>query len=318
MAQPEYLLNQLRLLSGRSDVTNLIDAWMAYFTAHGVPLMSLADRVSYHAMLRGLTPAQVWAGNIEAPSLQFITAARGFALDAGNISTLWQDVAGTVPVTAAGQAVARVDDVSGKGNHALQATVAAQPLYQVDAFGNGYLQFDGVDDQLVVAALDLSTELQATLLLAARRDSPSQTDIILEQGASFTALPGAFMVNLTASNQLRFNVAQAAGNSTLGYAVTSPSDTSWVASARIVPSGPAIEDTVQNLRIGRDNPTTAYLGVVDPVATLAAGDVFIGARSGPANPFAGRLYGAAVRSGGVSSADQQRLMDYYLCKIGAV
>ncbi len=72
------------------------------------------------------------------------SVTNGAWYDPNDISTLWQDVAGTIPVTTAGQAVARMDDKSGLGNHAAQSTSAARPTYQVGDL-KGYLSFDGGD-----------------------------------------------------------------------------------------------------------------------------------------------------------------------------
>lgn len=55
----------------------------------------------------------------------------GVFLDPTDISTLFQDTAGAVPVTTPGQTVARVNDKSGNGNHATQATAAARPTYGI-------------------------------------------------------------------------------------------------------------------------------------------------------------------------------------------
>jgi hypothetical protein len=44
----------------------------------------------------------------------------GWAYDNSNLSTMFQDVAGTVPVTGPGQSVRRQFDISGRGNHRLQ------------------------------------------------------------------------------------------------------------------------------------------------------------------------------------------------------
>lgn len=71
--------------------------------------------------------------------------------DPGDLSTLFQDAAGTVPVTAAGQPVARMLDKSGNGNHLSQASAAACPVFG-GASGAGWLDFDGVDDELAAAA----------------------------------------------------------------------------------------------------------------------------------------------------------------------
>jgi hypothetical protein len=49
--------------------------------------------------------------------------------DLDQIGTLWQDTAATAAITDYGQQVARVDDVSGLGNHLTQATLANRPTY---------------------------------------------------------------------------------------------------------------------------------------------------------------------------------------------
>jgi hypothetical protein len=70
--------------------------------------------------------------------------------DPSDLSTLWQDTAGTTPVTADGQSVARIDDKSGNGRHMIQGTAAARPLYKT-AGGLHWLLFDGVDDEFHAA-----------------------------------------------------------------------------------------------------------------------------------------------------------------------
>lgn len=85
------------------------------------------------------------------PASLFAAAQAGAWFDPSDLSTLWQDTGAIAPVTSAGQAVARIDDRSGNGNHLVQATAAARPLYQVDSNGKAYLLFDGIDDWLGVA-----------------------------------------------------------------------------------------------------------------------------------------------------------------------
>lgn len=81
------------------------------------------------------------------PASLFSGTAGGF-WDISDINTLWKDTAGTTPVTADGDQVARVDDKSGNGNHLLQATSAFRPLYKVSG-GLKYLLFDGSNDRLL-------------------------------------------------------------------------------------------------------------------------------------------------------------------------
>ena len=60
----------------------------------------------------------------------FASSEAGAWYGPSDLSTLFQDSAGTTPVTTAGQPVGRMLDKSGNGNHATQATAAARPTYQ--------------------------------------------------------------------------------------------------------------------------------------------------------------------------------------------
>jgi len=85
---------------------------------------------------RGFSPASLFAGGIA-----------GVVYDVSDLSTLFQDSAGTTPVTTAGQPVGRMLDNSGRANHAVQATAAARPTYQT---GPARATLDKVDDRLSV------------------------------------------------------------------------------------------------------------------------------------------------------------------------
>jgi hypothetical protein len=70
--------------------------------------------------------------------------------DVSDLSTLFQDSAGTTPVTADGDPVGKVLDKSGNGNHLVQATAGSRPLYKTSG-GLSWLLFDGVDDSLAAS-----------------------------------------------------------------------------------------------------------------------------------------------------------------------
>ena len=59
----------------------------------------------------------------------FASGKQGLVYDIDNISTLFQDSAFTVPVTAVEQPVGGMLDLSGRGNHATQATTTKRPIY---------------------------------------------------------------------------------------------------------------------------------------------------------------------------------------------
>lgn len=73
--------------------------------------------------------------NVDQPPFNMSSAARaiaaannGLLFDIGDMSTLYQDDAGTVPVTAMGQPVGKIIDKSGNGNHATQSVTASRPV----------------------------------------------------------------------------------------------------------------------------------------------------------------------------------------------
>jgi len=86
----------------------------------------------------------------------FVAGEQGAWYDPSDLSTLFQDAAGTTPVTALGQPVGLMLDKSGNGNHASQATSTARPTLGQDANGKRYLKFDGVDDFLVTPSIDFT------------------------------------------------------------------------------------------------------------------------------------------------------------------
>jgi hypothetical protein len=67
--------------------------------------------------------------------------------DPSDLSSMFQDSAGTT-AAAVDSPVGRINDKSGNGNHATQATAAARPILRQDGSGRLYLEFDGVDDEL--------------------------------------------------------------------------------------------------------------------------------------------------------------------------
>lgn len=69
----------------------------------------------------------VWSGAAWAPSALFASGEQGVWYDPSDLSTMFQDAAGSTPITAVEQPVGRILDKSGRGNHASQYTGAAKP-----------------------------------------------------------------------------------------------------------------------------------------------------------------------------------------------
>jgi hypothetical protein len=80
--------------------------------------------------------------------LDFFTGGQnGVWYDISDITTLFQDSAGTIPVVSDGDPVGLIQDKSGNGNDATQTVSASRPIYRASA-GIYSLEFDGVDDYL--------------------------------------------------------------------------------------------------------------------------------------------------------------------------
>ena len=81
------------------------------------------------------------------PLTLFAQGQQGAWYDPSDLATLFQDAAGTIPVTADGDPVGLMLDKSGNDNHAVQSTTAAKPVYRTDGTLH-WLEFDGTDDEL--------------------------------------------------------------------------------------------------------------------------------------------------------------------------
>jgi len=67
-----------------------------------------------------------------SPVALFANGEIGAWYDPSDLTTLFQDSAGTTPVTAPNQTVGKMLDKSGRGNHATQATSTQRPIYGIN------------------------------------------------------------------------------------------------------------------------------------------------------------------------------------------
>lgn len=70
-----------------------------------------------------------------SPSTLYSSGSQGIWLDPSDLSTMFSDRAGTIPVTTPGTVVGKRLDKSGRGNHAVAPTDAARPTYGVEPKG---------------------------------------------------------------------------------------------------------------------------------------------------------------------------------------
>jgi len=60
----------------------------------------------------------------------FSNNEQGFFYDPSDLSAMFQDAAGTIPVTAAGQPIGLIRDKSGRNNHASSTTSSRRPIFE--------------------------------------------------------------------------------------------------------------------------------------------------------------------------------------------
>jgi len=137
-----------------------------------------------------LVPVDYEYGDGINPMSLFAGGKKGYTHDFLDRSTLFQDVAGTIPALAIGDPVALVLDKSGNGNHLVQTTATKRAL--VSASG---LYFDGIDDCFVtVGAVATGGSESATVFFGGKWElSSSNTfQFIVETNSSASSSLGAF------------------------------------------------------------------------------------------------------------------------------
>lgn len=125
----------------------------------------------------------------------FAAGAQGFWYDLTDLSTLFQNEAGTIPVTGHNQPVGRLVDKSGNGMTLTQPTSGARPLYKTDGAGPR-LYFDGVDDSLRILSITPPNSNNMHIFTKFRPDvSQASTDMFAKKLSliSYLYIDGSFM-----------------------------------------------------------------------------------------------------------------------------
>lgn len=127
------------------------------------------------------------------PATLFAGSAAGAWYDPSDLSTLYQDRAGTTLVTTTGQTVGKMLDKSGNGIHLTAPTDAARPIYTVSG-GLSFIAFDGSDDQLVSAAAVVPITGNSSFAIAYARLAGGTVNKYLLTTGGVTPGNGAFSV----------------------------------------------------------------------------------------------------------------------------
>lgn len=112
-----------------------------------------------------------------------LTLSPNLWLDGADMSSLFQDSAGTTPVTAAADPVGKWNDKSGAARHVIQATGSARPAFRVTSGKNG-VQGDGVDDALAMSAAGAALPNPADIFLVASNPDSDTFGVFLSDATA--------------------------------------------------------------------------------------------------------------------------------------
>lgn len=242
--------------------------------------------------LRGL----LLSGTKFSPISLFASSEPGVWYDPSDLTTLFQDSAGTTPVTAAGQPVGLMLDKSGRGNHATQSTAGQRPTYQIDGTGRSYLSFDGIDDGMVTPTI--TPGIDKVQVFAGVRKLGNVDWVLAETSANASTNNGAFAI-YGATNAERY------GFASRGTIVSAASTTSSVYNAPITNVITGLGNISGDISTLRINGTQVAQSTADQgTGNFLAYPLYIGRRGGTSLPFNGNLYGLITRFGANLTADQ--------------
>lgn len=245
----------------------------------------------------------------------FATGEQGFAYNPNDLTTLYQDAAGTIPVTAAGQPVGLMKDKSGRNNHASQTVSASRPILQRNATtGAYYLAFDGVDDFLQTNSIDFTATDKVSLFAGVQKQSTTlgmlcelstNSSTSGQYNAFYLAVPetsdGVIFFRSRVENTGASQIAKV--NSTanpLQCVITCTSD---------------IPNDINTIKLNGVSGEAAYgdLGV----GNLGNHPLYIGRRGGTIYPFNGHLY-SLIGIGRLTTDSETITLEKFIAKTTGV
>jgi hypothetical protein len=254
----------------------------------------------------GLVAGRPWV--IFLPSDLFAASEKGIWYDPSDITTLFQDVAGTIPITASGQTVALMKDKSGNGINATQSSASSRPTFLIyPGTEYGYLYFDGVNDFMVTGSLTFAATSVSTITatVGVQVDTgASGARIVLELGTDTSASNGSFYI--TAPSTAGDHSFGLRGTTFIAGVVANvdPSDDILTAQLNIGAATKELELIPRLNGVTKSGAGITWSGAANAgTGTFGTKAMYIGARAGTSLFFKGKFYGAVIR-GATSTAPQ--------------
>jgi hypothetical protein len=240
------------------------------------------------------------------PYTLYSNGEQGAWYDPSDLSTLFQDAAGTIPVTADGDPVGLILDKSGNGNHASQAISSARPIYRTDGTLH-WLEFDGVDDRLTSNPLSSNIFSPTTGLIASAFSGGIESTV---KGVSeeFSGVNASNRVVLYADRRTspRRLTAYAVGGTDAYVDLQSAWDGSATVNTARVAGG-----TLYGTKNAEAQGDIAVSELFADPTRIGLGRQTVGVLY-----FSGKMFGGIFRGGVSSEADAQNVAHYLAGKSG--
>ncbi len=240
-------------------------------------------------MIRACSRSRLRNPQTFTPLNLFLAGELGAWYDPSDITTLFQDAAGTIPVTGTGQPVGLMLDKSGQGHHASQTTAASRPTY-TESGGLQYLLFDGVNDFLVTASIDLTATDEMSLFAGIRKLSDAARGMVCEFSVNVGLNNGTFFLDAptSAANNISF-AARGAGSAgvPLVSGLVAPISLAVSADANI---------SADSARVRTNGGTYTATATDMGAGNFGNYPLYIGNRGGVSLPFSGHLYSLVIRN----------------------
>lgn len=239
----------------------------------------------------------------------FSNNEQGFAYDPNDLTTLYQDAAGTVPVTAAGQPVGLMKDKSGRNNNAFQTVSSSRPILQRNATtGAYYLAFDGVDDFLQTNNIDFSATDKVSLFAGVRKLSDVSTGMLCELSANLNINVGCFYLAAPLNVVTKSFAFMVKGTVVSGVPATSTNNLAPY-SAVLSAKGDILVSSVSLRSNGVPFNSSVTLGT----GSYGNHPLYIGRRGGIESPFNGHIY-SLIGIGRLATDSETIALEKYIAK----
>lgn len=274
------------------------------------------SRILNHRLTVPLTSVCKVVGDVFKPNLSlfdrvikslFANGDQGFAYDPNDLSTMYQDAAGVIPVTAVEQPVGLIRDKSGRNNHAFQTNSSSRPILRKNAVtGDNYLEFDGSDDFLRTNNIDFTATDKVSLFAGVRklRDTGSASVVELSTNSGVTNGTFALWSPLAAlANFSAFSRGTSSSNATTLSIFKSPISAVLTQKA----------DISDDLNLFTVNGTPFQIKADQGTGNYDNHPLYIGRRGGTSLPFNGHLY-SLIGVGKLVSDDEKIAIEKELAK----